>query len=955
MSVDLTDDQRRAVHYIDSPLLIVAGPGSGKTRVLTQKGIFLVDEADFDPQHVLMTTFTIKAAEEMRQRIEEGTSTDISSMFIGTVHSLCENIIRQFGSVEFYSDFQVMDDFKRYLFLKKHLKQLGLSIDDLKVFQRVRHYNDTIVLLAHFYDTLTENLVDIDVLREDVVRNDDSVFLQNVINYNLGKDVELSVGEARDFVLNLFDSFEKYEELLAKNKVFDFSHLESVAWKIMSSDEAILSELRDQFRYVLVDEFQDINPLQWKILSEIAKDHQKITCVGDRNQSIYGFRGANPNIFDQFREEFSSAERIELGDNFRSKKDIVDNSSVFLNRSNREVIDLFAQRDDETCDLYYIGGKTEREVSEKVLSFVNLLKEKDKISSYGEVALLFRSLKYHGKHFISQLNNDFDDIPYVLYGGSSFLENEEIRGILYLLSYVYSWDDQSVLEKVTGFHCFFDVLNSVIFDDETVDEEFSSLNWPVIKQKEDLVDRGFSHRLAKKIVRLNAFRERIDEKGEYKIQDAFYEILGILDVFSFEDESNKVKVLYNLGRFSEMIEGYIDLYNNKNFSMFIRMLKGVPDKLNLNQKLDEVEVVDADALNLMNIHQAKGLEFPFVIIPSLISRRFPNIRSHMELVSLPRKYFLYEPYDPLQEEQNLFYVAMTRAQDHLMLSSFDEYDSGRATGKSDFLEVMDDVVVDFDDQFDDIDVVSGGDEGLDVKLIDYSAISTFIDCPERFKINYLYGFKAQELFMQKVGLIYHNVLAKVNARFAQGRVPSESSIQQFIDEAWIDLGKDKNDVFRIKVKNGLKRYIGFLKNEVDEVVAIEQPVSVIKDNIRIRGRTDFLYKNKNGELVLLDYKSRTLKSINDTHVDLQLKFYADALHRNNQPVDKAVAYPIEEEQLDVNDALVSVDDGSGEVSKVLKKFTSCVREKSYTGSKKGSIFCKECPYRFMCKYYKEGS
>jgi len=948
----LTDSQKHAAEYTNSPLLIVAGPGSGKTRVLTQKGVFLIEEMDFDPKSILMTTFTIKASEEIRQRIEDGTSKDISTMFIGTVHSFCENIIKQYGGGDTYPEFQVLDDFKRYLFVKRNLRNLGIDLDELKKLKRVQKDNELIVMLTSFYDMITENLIDVDSLKSNILDQDDNTIVKNIIDYNLKKDVEINVDQVKILIESVIDSYKKYVALMEAYKFLDFCHLESIAWNVIDSDDEVLAALQNKFQYVLIDEFQDINPLQWKILSRIAEKHHRIACVGDKNQSIYGFRGANPNIFDYFEKEYPNSKRIDLGDNFRSKKDIVDVSSLFLKRRARESINLNPMRSDDSS-IFYVEGETEKEASRGVLNFIKDLKEKRIIDSYGDVAVLFRSLKYHGSDFIKLLNMDFKDISYSLYGGISFLGNDEIRVLCFLLGYVFSLDDRSVVKQLTDFDTLFDVFSSNVIDEE-VDEEHDDLNWTLFLNEEDLISRGFSKALSEKIVKLNILRDLISEKDSAEIQTIFYQLLGVLDIFSLEEESNKIKVIYNLGRFSEIIEDFVGIYDRKNLLMFFNILSAVPENVNLNKKADEVEVVDTDALNLMNIHQAKGLEFPVVIIPSLTSRRFPKLKKSRALLSIPQHFYLYDPYNPLREEENLFYVAMTRTQDQLVLSYFNKYNSGLNTKISSFFECLEDSLVEFDDDFDKINVVSSSGEGLNVKLIDYSAISTFVDCPERFKINYLYGFKAQEIFMQKVGLIYHNAFAKINAKLSKNNHVLDEQVEKILDDSWINLGEEKNNLFRMRIKAGIKRYISFISLDLKRVVGIEQPVSLIRDNIRIRGRSDFLYENQKGEIVLMDYKARRLANILDTHVDLQLKFYADALKRDNQRVDKAVAYPIDEEHLNIDDACISVDDG-GEVYEVLENFVTCIKNKRFEGSKKGTLFCKECPYRFMCKHFKGGS
>ncbi|HNR44503.1 MAG TPA: ATP-dependent DNA helicase [Methanofastidiosum sp.] len=944
----LTPPQVECVEHVDSPLLIIAGPGSGKTRVLTNKAVYLMDKLNFKPKEILMTTFTVKAAEEMRHRIEYMSDKDTSGMFIGTIHSFCENLIKEKGGEDLYTDFEILDDFKKYLFLKKNLNNLGLNLDELKKLKRVMHYNELIVLLIEFYDTITENLIDREKLKFSIFQMDNTNILGRIIDYNLKKKELIEFDEIKKIITSLIDSYDQYISLLNENKLLDFALLESIAWKIISEKKDVLEELKSAYKYIMVDEFQDINPLQWKIISSFINNN--ITCVGDKNQSIYGFRGSNPNIFDYFQKQFTNSVTKDLSVNFRSRKEIVSLSKLFLHKRHRRTIDLKPNRE-EGCKICYLVGETEEEATRNILNFVKLLKDYKKIDSYGDVAILFRSLKYHGKDFLRLLNDESKDIPFVLYGGSSFLDNHEIRSILYLLAYVYSIEDTREIQSVTDFNSFCDLFDYNLLKLENNRESYRELNWPIFSNPNDLVNRGIDEFEASIIVKINELREKISENQDYSIQSAFYELVGILDIMRFEEEGN-IKIIHNLGKFSEMLEDFFAIYSANNLLMFIRILDALPENINLNKKNNSVEVIDNNSLNLMNIHQAKGLEFPVIIIPSLTKQRFPKNKQRKLLLDIPREFFLYEPYDPLMEEENLFFVAMTRAEDFLLLSYFTHHnDSGRSTKSSEYIE---DIFGELNNleyvDMDEIDISNHKESELDVKLINYSAISTYIDCPQRFRINYLYGFKAEAIFQQKVGLIYHNAIAKVNRKLKNTKIISDEDIDCYIDGSWIDIGS-QNDLFRHKIKKGLKKYVDYMSENMNEILAVEKPLSMSVESIRVKGRADLLYENINGEIILIDFKARKLEAILDTHVDYQLKFYSDALKNDGHEIHKCIAYPLEEDYFNYDNVEIDIKDNK-EIYGLLNDFASCMKEKNFRGTKNDKAFCKKCPYHPMCNHYK---
>lgn len=945
----LTKQQKDAIEYCDGPLLIVAGPGSGKTKVLTNKAIYLMNKLNLNPKEILMTTFTIKASEEMRSRIEEISKRDVSSMFIGTIHSLCDSIIKEHGNYNIYADYEVLDDFKRYLFLKKNLKNLNLNIEELKKIKRVQKDNELITLLSSFYDLITENMIDIDELKQELLNREQNELISRLIESNSKKNIEISVDEIKNLIKSLLDSYNVYLNLLKNHKYLDFSNLEAFAWKIIHSDKRVLKEIQNKYKYVLVDEFQDINPIQWKIIYKIIKEHKNIACVGDRNQSIYGFRGANPNIFDQFTEEFSNAKLINLDINFRSRKKIVDITNYFLENRDRKLLDLKNHKNEEG-KIYSIVGETEQETAKKTLEYIKYLKENKIIKNYGDVAILFRSLKYHGKDYLNLLNKEYNEIPYSVFGGINFLNNLEIESILYLMSYVLGLDHKKEVKSITRIENFSDLFLKNIFDQE-IKKEFEKLNWSAFSKIEDLIEKEIKKSVAEKIIKLNNLKEKIMDEQKLSLQNIFYEILGIIDIISFEKNEEYTKIIYNLGKFSKLLEDFVTVYNSNNLYMLIKMLNAIPDNLNLNQNNNDVELLDNNSLYLMNIHQAKGLEFPIVIIPSLIKKRIPNTKKTKPLLEIPLKFFIYKPYDQLKEEENLFYVAISRAEDALFLSYFKRTDCQNCN-PSLFFEDVKEKLTEFNrSNLKDINISEKKEDSTDIKVINYSAISTFIDCPERFKINYIYGFKAAEIFQQKLGKIYHNALAKINQDLILKNEINEYKMDEFIKESWVDLG-NKNEIFKKKIKKGLKRYLSFMKNELKEIISIEAPVNVSKNNIRIKGRTDLIYKDVNGNIVLMDYKARKLKAIEDTHVDMQLKFYADSLIKDGQKIDKAVAYPIDEENLNIKDAEFKIDNDES-IKVILNNFIDCVKNKKYVGTKKGKTFCNACPYRHMCKHYKK--
>jgi len=287
-------------------------------------------------------------------------------------------------------------------------------------------------------------------------------------------------------------------------------------------------------------------------------------------------------------------------------------------------------------------------------------------------------------------------------------------------------------------------------------------------------------------------------------------------------------MMYNIGYFSRLIQHFCNYYRKDNWRGFLYVLRDLPENIEVQGENDSFIVDEPENLKLMTIHQAKGLEFPIVIIPSLITKRFPNTMSTRELFHLPSDFYLYKPYDPMREEENLFYVASTRAQDSLILSKYRKHKSGRNASNSIFFnEVFNllEKINTFEDYKVKIKEREGHKEGFHV--VDYSSISTYIDCPERFNIRYVYGFVAEEIYMQKIGTIYHNAIGKINSHIKEGIDIDQEMFKKILDESWITLKKEtsQDNIMKLKVLREIKSYHKNISKDSKTIEAIEKPVA----------------------------------------------------------------------------------------------------------------------------------
>ena len=293
--MELTDIQKEAVEYTDGPLLIVAGPGAGKTRVLIEKIVHLIQEKNVDPNNILVTTFTVKAANQLKDRLSARIGNKMENMQISTIHSFYQHILESNPDAHIYgSQLDVLDDPSQFMFFRFNLNNIGLE------FQEYRHNLDDIISI---FNLCGENCIEPSKLIEYYESLDD---------------------ENKDQYLKLANAYLNYLNLLEIEKKMDFAGLQKSTYLLLKNNPDLLDKLRSRYQYVLVDEYQDINPLQDEFFRLLAEPENKIFVVGDEDQSIYGFRGASVNNFRKFPSRYDNTKTIKLETNFRSTKDIVD-------------------------------------------------------------------------------------------------------------------------------------------------------------------------------------------------------------------------------------------------------------------------------------------------------------------------------------------------------------------------------------------------------------------------------------------------------------------------------------------------------------------------------------------------------------------------------------------------------------------------------------------------------
>ena len=615
----LNESQYEAVVNTEGPVLVLAGAGSGKTRVVTYKIAYLVKEIGINPFNILAITFTNKAANEMKERAEELLERSINGMWIGTFHSICVRILRKHYS----SNFTIYDTQDSVNLMKRIIKDRNLDSDQFK---------------------------------PKSIKNRISDFK----NKGMGvKEFQEFAGS--DFYLKIVgEIFFDYEAAMKEANALDFDDLLLKTVKIFEANPSVCEEYSSKFDYIFVDEYQDVNDIQYKFIKAISHVHNNLTVVGDENQSIYAFRGANLENILNFERDFKGAKVIYLNQNYRSTKSILDAANhLILNNPQKYKRELLATKaDDEKVKCYNL--MTGDDEAYKVLEIIENLK--DSGEKYSDIAILYRT---------NNQSRAFEDvfvrnsIPYEIIGGIRFYDRKEVKDVLAYLKLLNNPFDSVSFERIVntprrgvGPKTLGDLNEYRLVTGKDYFETLSDIGTKSAKQfGEDFI----KIREVMNDVSLSELVDIVLEKSEY---------LKELKVSKNPEDESRVQNVYEF-------VSYVKEYENKNpESELSEMLNEISLLSDIDQSKEEDKVV------LMTVHSSKGLEFRNVFVVGLEEGLFP---SRMSM----------EDEKDVEEERRLFYVALTRARDRLFLTSADSrmiYGQTIYSKNSRFLEEIKDFV-----------------------------------------------------------------------------------------------------------------------------------------------------------------------------------------------------------------------------------------------------------------------
>ena len=602
----LNDKQYEAVINTDGPCLVIAGAGSGKTKVLTHKIAYLMQEKDIKPWNILAITFTNKAANEMKERVEALVGDDAKDMWIGTFHSICVKILRRFiDRIGFDHSFVIFDTSDQRTLIKECLKDL--KIDD-------KMFTDRIVQF------------EISNAKNEMLEPD-----QYTVRAN---------GDFRKEKIALV--YEMYQKRLKENNAIDFDDIINYTIKIFKENDDVLDYYTNKFNYILVDEYQDTNKSQFTLIRLLAKAHGNITVVGDNDQGIYSFRGADISNILNFEKDFKGTKIIKLEQNYRCTQNILNAAnSVIKNNEVKYKKKLWTENEEGALPTFHVSDD-EYDEGRYIVEEINHLR-REEYYKYSDFAILYR-MNSQSRAIEEILRRE--DIPYKIVGGLKFYERKEIKDIIAYLRLINNTSDNLALKRIIN-EPKRGIGKTSLDKIQAISEQTGIPMYQIIKEADQY---GLSRVYSNAQGFIEVIEDLISKKDEYTITELIKHTLKETGYTKALEDENSIEAENRIENLEEFLTVAVQFEEEEADNDLSTFLEGIT----LSSDIDGMDE-EEESVTLMTLHSAKGLEFPVVFLVGMEEGIFPGYKS----IGEPKE---------LEEERRLCYVGITRAKNNLYLT-----------------------------------------------------------------------------------------------------------------------------------------------------------------------------------------------------------------------------------------------------------------------------------------------
>jgi DNA helicase II / ATP-dependent DNA helicase PcrA len=947
----LSVQQRKAVETTEGPLLIIAGPGSGKTYTLVERILYLIEHRQVEPENILVATFTEKAANELVTRIsnrlhESNIKFNLNEMYVGTIHSLCLRILeenREYTRLK--KNYILIDQFDQQYMLYQKLNRF-LEVDEIETLLNFNNsrWKQSQELLK-WINKLSEEIVDVDELI-------------------VSDDIRLRV---------LGKCYRIYEQLLIEENALDFSTIQLETYRLLENYKEIRSSLNEQLNYLMIDEFQDTNTIQEKLMILLAGDRQNICVVGDDDQGLYRFRGATIRNILEFPQNFPQGvcQQVELSTNYRSNPAIVQFYNQWMEqnnwshngvtyRFNKKIEAHESNKIDQKSVIKVSGGDGLADWESEVYLFLQAMKNEGKISDWNQVAFLFRSVK---NPKVLNLSRYLEEKGISVYSPRSnlFFERREIRlamGAILFLFPMYAknrkWNENAYLPEWE----VYDACLLEFAEELRKPENKELLAWCKEKAKSHLtlsknLDYAFSG-LFYQLIQFNLFSDLLSD-----------------NVFTVKD-SREVR---NLSQFSKLLTKFeylhhISVFTQKNigdsvvrfFNQYVRFLiQGGIDEYE-----DDSEYAPSGCVSFLTIHQSKGLEFPVVIVGSLESTPRKQYTEIDEL--LQNEFYEKPPFEPIDltkiyDHYRLYYTAYSRAQNLLVLSCQETIARGpgsRNVPSKYFIDSYNHLKSWREESsIYDIELAQVKDVNIKREYSFTSHINLFETCSLQYKFYKELGFAPVRQGATIFGTLVHQTIEDIHKSALTGKehLINESNVENWFSTNYQHLSKRERVYLAPQTQEAalkqVKRYVEKQNGDWTHIQEAEVDVSLVKDKYILKGTID-LVKGDGNTVEIVDFKSEKKPDLVKEQDALyrykrQLEVYAHLVEeRTNYKVSKMHLYYTGEKD---SNPYVTFDKDTSVINQTIKSFDKIVdriENHDYTIKQRPKKHCLNCDLRFYC-------
>ncbi|TFG68020.1 MAG: ATP-dependent helicase, partial [Thermomicrobiales bacterium] len=857
----LNPDQLRAVTHGTGPLLVIAGAGTGKTQVITRRIAWLIATRRAKPSEILALTFTDKAAEEMAVRVDQLVPYGYTDTAISTFHAFGDRLIREYAlELGLPTDVRTLTRAEVVIFLREHLFEF-----DLDVYRPLGDPTRFLSALA----TLFSRCKDEDIAPEDFLAHADRLATEaRALTESIdGSDVMGAATETARQQGELARAYATYQALLGANGCIDFGDQVALALRLVRTSPAARAEIAGRFRYLLVDEFQDTNRAQAELVAALVDEHRNVTVVGDDDQAIYAFRGAAVDNILAFQDRYVGARAVVLRRNYRSLGPILDAAYRLIRFNDPDrlgvrtgvVKQLRAQRISPTAapvalevfasaadEADWIAGEIARRI--------------DAGATPRDHAILVRA-NGHADPILRALN--MAGVPWRFSGTSGLYARPEVRQLLAFLRVAADLESSVDLYAL----CTSDAYRLGGPDLTAIVNMARRRNrsiWMVLEELDRQpgilrVDAATRASVRKLVADLTAYASEAHEQPAGVLLYQFLRQSGILSQLVDTDTPAAEEQLQNIARFFEIVRSQSAVLADD------RVAFVAPHLATLIEAGDDPATAeldpDADAVAVLTIHKAKGLEFPVVFLPGMVAGRFPS-SGRGEPLGIPAglgRGLPPSPKDALAEERRLCYVAMTRARDELILSHAADYGGARARRVSPFVLEALDLSADSETPGsgarrstpqESLATFGAGASTAPVPAgpirepltLSYYQIDDYLTCPLKYKYAHVLRVPLAPHHAIVYGAALHKAVQLFHNRHAKGHVMSESELDEVFDEAWSNEGfvsRDHEDARLVAGRAALRRFRE-MQLQPDSVIPtyVEREFSFMLGGDRVRGRWD---------------------------------------------------------------------------------------------------------------------